>query len=69
MIIDTYSKYLAKLQFGCAQLEILIKALGQASKVSTQEDIDARLKAIDRSISYLQDVRRAILYFKNTLGR
>lgn len=64
-----YNKYLAKLQFGCTQLEILVKALGQSSKVPTKEDIDARLTALDRAITYLQEVRRAILFFKNTLDR
>lgn len=64
-----YSKYLAKLQFGCEQLNILVKALGQASKCATEEDIDARISAIDRSITYLQEIKRTILYFKNTLGR
>ncbi len=67
MQTDGYSKYLAKLQFGCQQLEILCKALGQSSKVSTKEDIDARLQAADRAITYLQDVKRAILFFKNRM--
>jgi hypothetical protein len=65
---EIYQKYLAKMRFGCEQLHFVIKALSQTSQVNTKEDIDARIEAATRAISYLQDIRRNMLYFKNRMG-
>lgn len=65
---ESYNKYLAKLRFGCDQLQMVAITLAKSNLVNTKEDMDERLKAIDSAIGYLQDVKRAILFFKNRLG-
>ena len=65
---EIYQKYLAKMRFACEQLHVVVRALSQTNQVNTKEDIDARIEAAARAISYLQDVQRTMLYFKNRLG-
>lgn len=66
MVTDTYMKYLAKLRFGCQSAIVGIQVLAQTNKTCSKEDIDVRIEAVNGIIAYLQDVRRHLVYFKNT---
>ena len=65
-LMSFYDKYLARLRFGCANIITVSQILAKTTRDDRIEDIDERIAACDQLIKYIQDVRRWLLYFKNS---
>jgi len=59
-----YEKYLAKLRFGIDTVVTVLPVITQAPYVGTEGEVDARIRAVEQIITTMQDVKRALIYFK-----
>lgn len=59
------SKYIYKLSQSVDSAILALQIIRNAPTKAFEEDLDARIKALDAYIQHAQDARRWLLYFKN----
>jgi ppGpp synthetase/RelA/SpoT-type nucleotidyltranferase len=64
-----YEKYVNTLRLAMSQIRVITQAVEQAPLAKTEDEIDARIKAIESIIKHCQESKRGLLYFKNKLGK
>ncbi len=62
---DLASKYIWKLSQSVDNAILAFQIIKNAPEKAFEEDINARIKALDSYISHAQEARRWLLYFKN----
>lgn len=62
---DLYRKYIHKLSQSVDNAVMALQIIRNKPDKAFEEDLDARIKALDSYIQHAQDARRWLLYFKN----
>lgn len=63
------AKYIFKLSQSVDSAIIALQIIRNAPTKAFEEDLDARIKALDAYIQHAQDARRWLIYFKNKSAR
>lgn len=62
-------KYIYKLSQSVDNAVMALQIIKNAPTTAFEEDLDARIKALDAYTKHAQDARRWLLYFKNKRSR
>ena len=62
---DLVRKYIYKVAQSADNAILALQVIKQVPTKPFEEDIDERIKALEKYISYAQEVKRYLLYFKN----
>lgn len=63
------AKYIFKLSQSVDNAVMALQIIKNVPTKAFEEDLDARIKALDAYIQHAQDARRWLIYFKNKSGR